>query len=1340
MFPTASNPVGPIDELEIDCVPTMMSGDDEGADTNDDATEISQRSGYPLAPSPTAGPIRMEGWLNHTTSSHKNHGGAENGADNPAGGGAAPPPPQQQPSSSSSIISKTVSKKKRQATGRKKKQPRYFVLRGSTLSYYSRRHDVKAKGTFVFTRGCDVGPVVYCSLDEKLSSGAVVTESQQHPPGGEASLFLSSPSSGLARDGAGGASVSTSTVTEHASGNAVAKSSAKSRKKGMQYCVQVTWHTNDRPSKDETIVAQAKAQVAAESENEALIEQRRQREEMAMEVQNVEHSLEDYAANGNGNGNDDRDRDRGRSNGSPTSSRAKLLRRVKSESITPRLTPRRGSAREQIVHRQSLDGLPLELTPPNLDTDDENNGEPDGIGAGRTTSLPRPKIALAAGMHTPASALAGVNVFHNKPVGDGDGAEGRAGGDDENQTMTETSSFIGHETGLHKHYTQQIEKHTRDQKKTEAELAKVMQLLSMKASHRKAKKRLLQGTKVAAVSTAAITAGVLTAGIGLAAGLVFVGVTAAAGGSGAVMGSKVLDKARGKYNKRESQKSFCLIIAAETYEEATRWRAEILRVVRDLADGGAGEQDGGGGDIAAKSSAVIVAPLTPKRSISSNSAGRNIPNIPTDGGGGAANYSENAYHDLTPKWVPIQGGGIALWGILGALGGGGGNLRIYREERSPHLDLSSPWPLSEPPTSSFPTMPRFRSDVGLVGQPFPPFKASIVLKANSLDAFMCLMCSGRIHGDEQRSGGVVGGERRVPVPNSGQIASFRIIETMDDHMDVVHLVFRPLYLFPSWTAPRDFVLYRFWKYDDDGTYQVCFDSGQHRDCPPVKGYVRGGMHGVYTIAPLKRRTQRGASTAPGGGGGGGSSNHPNLMKEECLLSHVVQIDPRGWVPTTSSLPFFRNQGYGDAFAVMALHQMLDVKEALDSARFVAVPMDGTQGAADASRGGQRGFRRRVSERVGGAPGRMSRASGRSVGGVQRSSRGPLTGGSQQQQRERNQLYIPTLALNRTVSEDVSDDEEPDSADYDFKYSGRELFSADGYHQSPPPSSSVNGNGSRDVLSDRTDPLQPDDKTGGDTVTASRISTIPPPMIHKWWAEPDANSFRVRGKTYKTDNKKVNAGSSLFRLLATDIVETDIPIMTGMCLHPKERFQMALQRDREAKAKGINSCETPPFVFVVNIALPGPPNYHIVFYYAVDKLSLIDGTDGTPSSKLCQEFFFGKDDAFRDNTFKLIPQIIEGNFMVRKAVGSTPAIMGNKIKQTYIQGERFFELMIDTGSSAVAAGVIRICNGYAKMIVVDLAFLFEGYNEDTLPERVLGCARLKNAEFGKQLRFVESVDD
>ena len=51
----------------------------------------------------------------------------------------------------------------------------------------------------------------------------------------------------------------------------------------------------------------------------------------------------------------------------------------------------------------------------------------------------------------------------------------------------------------------------------------------------------------------------------------------------------------------------------------------------------------------------------------------------------------------------------------------------------------------------------------------------------------------------------------------------------------------------------------------------------------------------------------------------------------------------------------------------------------------------------------------------------------------------------------------------------------------------------------------------------------------------------------------------------------------------------------------------------------------------------------------------------------------------------------------------------------------------------------ICIGYAIPLTVNLAFLFEGYDEQMLPEQVLGIIRLRNVKFGKKLRFVESVD-
>jgi len=1328
MFPSAldSTPVGTIDELEVDRLPNGggASGDDHTypyAD-DDDGTEFSQPT---TSLSPTGGgggaggTIRMEGWLCHAASSHKN---AAHGAANPAAPGAAPPPP----SSSSSSIYKTVSKKKRHS---KKKQPRYFVLRGSALSCYSRRHDVKAKGTFVLTAGCAVGPVLYGSLDDPVSSMEVANahaDNQQQQLLSPESEFPGSPSASAH----GAHSAALATATEHASSNHKFK-----KKKRQYYCVQVTWPVDNKPSKDEKEMAQAKAQVAAESEKEAL-----------QQKQQVEHESESFEDSGSVtqmNGG----------NRSPTILRPKLTRRSRSESAKEYTkSPRR---------RRSHEGLPPDLHPPNLtgEDDDEHDHASDN---GHSQSLPLRPVSLLpsknSSLNTPASAMAGMNAFHH-PESHPDPNNNN---NDPNNANANHSA-LNHETGLHKHYTQQLEKSRKDQQKSAEELQKVMLLLSRKKSHQKTKKRVIQGTKVAAVSTAAITAGVLTAGIGLAAGLVFVGIAGAAGGSGAVVGSKMLDKAMGKYQRNQSQKSFHLVIAAETYEEALKWKVAMESVVRELvedtndgmpleilvAEQVVGEKAVRGSRVVAVGDAVAAAtasaPSSPnKKSMGTIMKGSSTPIPNTNATGGNVHANEmTAYHaGMAPKWVPIQGGGMALWGILGALGGGGGNLRIYREERTPCHSLYSPLLFTQPAPSPFPTIPRFKSDVGLAGQPFPPFKASVALKGNSLDAFMCLMCSGRIHNDEDggvgnRTGDLGDGSSRpIPVPNSGQIASFRIIETMDEHMDVIHLVFRPLYLFPSWTAPRDFVLYRFWKYDDDGTYQVCFDSGEHRDCPKVPGYVRGEMHSVYTIAPLKRKKKRGATTS--------SSSSGTTGQEECLLSHVVQIDPRGWVPSTSSVPFFRNQGYGDAFAVMALHQMLDVKEALDSARFVAVPMDSVSHHSSNYYSSGQGERKAKMSRTllaGGSKGNGTSSNGlpvRPPKGIIRdsssgSARGRANGVSQQQQ-----LYVPILET--AGSGYASEEEEPDTATYDFKYSGRESFSSAGYHQLSDLTNSASGYVQIDGVNEEWQRRNPDSNKVGNTAF-SNIMRLPSPMINQWWAEPDANSFRVRGKNYKVDSKKVNAGSSLFRLLATDIVETDVPIMTGMCLHPKERVQLALQREAEAKSKGVPSpTEMPPFVFAVNIALPGPPNYHMLFYYAVDDMSLIDGSDGTPSSKLCQEFFFGKDDTFRDNTFKLIPQIIEGNFMVRKAVGSTPAIMGNKIKQTYVQGERFFELMIDTGSSAVAAGVIRICNGYAKMIVVDLAFLFEGYNEQTLPERVLGCVRLKNVEFGKKLRFVESVDD
>lgn len=686
---------------------------------------------------------------------------------------------------------------------------------------------------------------------------------------------------------------------------------------------------------------------------------------------------------------------------------------------------------------------------------------------------------------------------------------------------------------------------------------------------KRTRKKIVDGGKLAVAAGAAITVGILTAGVGLVAGLAFLGAGAAAGGTGVVGGAAY---------QRMSKKSG-LVVASTSYEEARLWKSAldaclVSQTVKESTWGQLFVMDG-----RSAKTALLPTEITTVRSTTSD-MGDVTPRALSFRLEESHRAASMAFVEPDARWQPMEGG----WATL--LGTGTQGLRIFREER--HASARG-------------------GKLSVKEIACPPLKAHAVLNASPLQAFLCLMSLAR-----------VGTSNHPMRPGSEQRASFRIVERMDDHTDVIHLFFRPLYLFPSWTTPRDFVLFRYWRYEPDGSYVICVDSIKHKDCPPQPGFTRGDMHGVYTIAPKKK--SRGEQDS-------------NRM-DDCLLTSVVQVDPCGWIPRSFM------STYSEAFGVSALLQMLDIKDALDHERFLQVPLDSTSHAVPPP------YRR------------------------------------------------PYPSLGKSPTQD-----EEDPFNYDFSYSTHEA---------------------------------------SNEATGQWIESHPPPLDLDRWAEPDANSFRVRGKTYKKDKIKINAGSSIGKLIAVDVVKVDEPIYTGFSIHPRERIKLALEREKRLQTKGVES-GAPPFVFLVNIILPGPPCYHAAYYYAIDDMSSIDGSDGTPSSKLFQKFIFGDDDDFRDRTFKLIPTIVEGNFVVRKAVGSTPAIMGTKLKQYYIKTERSFEVVLDCGSSSVATGVIRLCLGYAKTLVVDMGFLLEGNDESTLPERIFGCARMKQLDFGEPLRKVVPID-
>ncbi|XP_073157572.1 protein ENHANCED DISEASE RESISTANCE 2 isoform X1 [Henckelia pumila] len=203
-----------------------------------------------------------------------------------------------------------------------------------------------------------------------------------------------------------------------------------------------------------------------------------------------------------------------------------------------------------------------------------------------------------------------------------------------------------------------------------------------------------------------------------------------------------------------------------------------------------------------------------------------------------------------------------------------------------------------------------------------------------------------------------------------------------------------------------------------------------------------------------------------------------------------------------------------------------------------------------------------------------------------------------------------------------------------------------------------------------------------------------------WSSPDGSGFMIRGKTYLKDSIKVKGGEPLFTLIAVDWFKVE-DCVTNVALHPKSIVQS------EAGKKL-------PFILVINLEVPARPNYSLVMYFAADR--------PINKSSLLGKFVDGTD-MFRDSRFKLIPSIIQGYWMVKRAVGTKACLLGKAVTCKYLRQDNFLEIDVDIGSSSVARSVVGLVLGYVTSIVVDLAIVIEAKEEAELPEFVLGTVRL-----------------
>eukprot|EP00602_Paraphysomonas_sp_CaronLab_P009173 CAMPEP_0185031902 /NCGR_PEP_ID=MMETSP1103-20130426/19612_1 /TAXON_ID=36769 /ORGANISM="Paraphysomonas bandaiensis, Strain Caron Lab Isolate" /LENGTH=598 /DNA_ID=CAMNT_0027567581 /DNA_START=465 /DNA_END=2261 /DNA_ORIENTATION=- len=455
--------------------------------------------------------------------------------------------------------------------------------------------------------------------------------------------------------------------------------------------------------------------------------------------------------------------------------------------------------------------------------------------------------------------------------------------------------------------------------------------------------------------------------------------------------------------------------------------------------------------------------------------------------------------------------------------------RVYEQDFEPS-DSSRPraeGPTNVPSTSS-PALPLLRVNVGM--------------NASTSDVFITLM-------------------NMPPACLTGIIRSFRVVESMDNQTDIVYMQLDSQYIYPTYTAPRDLLLARYWKHNADGSYVICLDSVEHREYPVGSEYVRGQLHGVYILTPPKDIDN-------------------DEYQAESLLTFIGQYDPRGWI--------WEFGGYKTRMLQEFILHVCDIRDSVNAERFMQVQFEASTEKSDVSAAG--------------------------------------------------------LSLAASTA-DSGATEEP-------------------------------------------------------TIGNTPAPTLPLEM----WGNPDSSTFRVRGSTYIQDKVKEASAPAVFKLVAVDLFE--VPDTTrNIAAHPRNRVFQALQRGEDT------------WVFVVNIMVPGPPFISFVAYFEGDK-KLFE--EDTPFGRVAYPFFFGNDDDFRNNRFKLIPKVVDGNMVVKMAVKDTPTLLGNKLKQYYYRGDNYFELDVDVGSSSVAKHTVGIAIGYSKAIVVDMGFCLQGNDENELPEVLMGA--------------------
>lgn len=240
------------------------------------------------------------------------------------------------------------------------------------------------------------------------------------------------------------------------------------------------------------------------------------------------------------------------------------------------------------------------------------------------------------------------------------------------------------------------------------------------------------------------------------------------------------------------------------------------------------------------------------------------------------------------------------------------------------------------------------------------------------------------------------------------------------------------------------------------------------------------------------------------------------------------------------------------------------------------------------------------------------------------------------------------------------------------------------------------------------------------------------LLTQYYCEPSFENLRIRGKTYLMDKIKIPALAPRMTLVGCDLLETKEPVHN-------------IAKYKNSTAQSIPHDSKRP-LFIVNFIVPGSTWISLVLYFqsAKDMLSDLGGNEPNDPFATIFERFRNGNKEYRDNTFKIIPQVIHGPWILQRSVGagnsSVPVILGRRLSIDYFCTNNYVEVDINVHSNAVAASITKMVRSQTQNVVIDISILLEGKDEEELPEYLLGLWRLDHMKMSAATKFDPSINE